>query len=108
MQINTIKIINTNNKINTENTSNIMTDDHGPWYERESPTAEYVRNDIFTKLRANTPVETGVSDETLKSIIMTHIPDTMTDFGSWRGYATFGLENKIMNSIINDVTNAKI
>ena len=86
-----------------ENTSNNMKNDPGPWYEREEPTAEYVRNDIFKKIRSNTPVEKGVSDESLNSIIMTHIPDTMTNFGSWRGYATFGLENKIMNNIISDV-----
>ena len=82
-----------------------MNDYSGPCYEREGPSAKDVREDILRKIKnkeifSNEEMNT-LSDEILNNILLECIPDTMTNFGSWRGYQTFGLDQSIKNNIIS-------
>jgi len=82
-----------------------MNDYSGPCYEREGPSANDVRKDILRKIKnkeifSNEEMDT-LSDEILNNILLECIPDTMTNFGSWRGYQTFGLDQSIKNNIIS-------
>ena len=84
-----------------------MNDYSGPYYEREGPSANDVREDILRKIKnkeifSDEGMDT-LSDEILNNILLECIPDTMTNFGSWRGYQTFGLDQSIKNNIINSV-----
>ncbi len=84
-----------------------MNDMSGPWYEKDGPSACDVRKDIFKKIRNKLIFcdegMDGLSDKNLNEILLEYIPDTMTNFGSWRGYATFGLDQTIKNNIVNAV-----
>ena len=71
-----------------------------PWYEDTCPDAAYVRRDILNKLKRKYSI---YSKETVNRILLKHIPDSKTDFGSYRGYATFGLEKDIWSSIYKDM-----
>ena len=64
----------------------------GPWYEQTGPDAKYVRDDIYCKFKNNL---NKINNKELETILLQNIPDSKTDFGSWRGYATFGIEEKI-------------
>ena len=86
-------------------------DDPGPWYECEKPDAKYIREDIFKKIKngqmfCNQELST-FSDQVLNNILLECIPDTKTDFGSWRGYCTFGLDESTTYKIINTADNIK-
>lgn len=70
----------------------------GPWYEETGPNAKYIREHTFNKFKIS-----DITDEELNTILLKHIPDSKTDFGSWRGYAVFGLEEKIFNNIKKDI-----
>tara|TARA_A100001011_G_C14052119_1_gene732307 strand:- start:348 stop:611 length:264 start_codon:yes stop_codon:yes gene_type:complete len=82
-----------------ENTNN---DNTGPWYEQEEVTADYVREHQFKKLK-QTQNGKQLDDDILRSILLKHIPDTMSNFGSLRGYLTFGLNANIMREIEKDI-----
>ena len=86
-----------------DNNNNPMGGDPGPWYETSGPSANDVRNDMFTKIKNGLFSEVEITDENLERILLENIPDTKTDFGSWRGYATFGLENSIVKKIETDI-----
>ena len=81
-----------------------MSQEAGPWYEVTGPTALDVRKDLFQKIKKKND-ETGkiISDKELETILLKHVPDTKTDFGSWRGYATFGLDKSILDNINMDL-----
>ena len=81
---------------------NANNDHAGPWYEREEVTAHYVREHQFKKLK-QTQYGKQLNDDILQSILSKHIPDTMRNFGSLRGYLTFGLNAKIMREIEKDI-----
>ena len=88
-----------------------MNDYSGPYYEREGPSANDVREDILRKIKnkeifSDEGMDT-LSDEILNNILLECIPDTMTNFGSWRGYQTFGLDQSIKNNIINTLVTMK-
>ena len=85
------------------NNNNSMGDESGPWYETSGPSANSVRNDMFTKIKNGLFSEVEITDENLERILLENIPDTKTDFGSWRGYATFGLESSIVKKIETDI-----
>ena len=82
-------------------------DSSDPWYQCEGPDANYVRNDIFKKIKEAETSENEISDESLNTILCDNIPDSKKDFGSWRGYCTFGLDDKILNKIHDDIKNAR-
>jgi len=71
----------------------------GPWYECRGPDAEEVRKDHFRKY-INT---IKFKPYKLTKILLKHIPDTMNNFGSYRGYASFGLDNYIKKNIHYDI-----
>ena len=80
--------------------------DCGPWYEIEGPSANDVRKDIFKKIKNGQFFEVEIAEITdmrLEQILLINIPDTKTDFGSWRGYATFGLDSNIVTKIESDI-----
>ena len=72
----------------------------GHWYEQTGPDAKYVRDDIYSKFKNNL---NKINNKELENILLQNIPDSKTDFGSWRGYATFGIEEKIYNNIKKDI-----
>ena len=78
--------------------------DNGPWYEVTGPDAKYVREDIYFKFKSNL---NEITNEELQNILLKNIPDTKRDFGSWRGYGTFGLEERIFNNIKKDIKKIK-
>mgnify|MGYP001189352638 CR=1 FL=1 len=83
-----------------------MCDNAGPWYEIEGPSANDVRKDIFKKIKNGQFFEVEIAEITdmrLEQILLINIPDTKTDFGSWRGYATFGLDSNIVTKIKSDI-----
>ena len=83
-----------------------MCDNTGPWYEIEGPSANDVRKDIFKKIKNGQFFEVEIAEITdmrLEQILLRNIPDTKTDFGSWRGYATFGLDSNIVTKIESDI-----
>lgn len=69
-----------------------------PWYEETGPDASYIREYIFTKFKVP-----EITNKELNDILLKNIPDTKKDFGSWRGYAVFGLEENIFNNIKKDI-----
>ena len=70
----------------------------GPWYESVGPTAVEVRVDVLKELnivKVNKQEYDKEKDEIIKRVLMEVIPDNRKDFGSWRGYASFGLKKKL-------------
>lgn len=63
------------------------------WYQVQGPNAEYVRNHQLTvwEKKIGKAQICESTRELIKHILKIHIPDSLTDFGSYRGYATFGL-----------------
>ena len=72
------------------------------WYEERCPSADYVRRHTFHLLNNDYSFDIHEKDA-INSILLKHIPDSKTDFGSYKGYATFGLENDIMQAIRADI-----
>tara|TARA_B100000282_G_C31627195_1_gene442150 strand:+ start:422 stop:796 length:375 start_codon:yes stop_codon:yes gene_type:complete len=77
-----------------------------PWYEMTGPSAEEVRKDVLKELNI---VKVGKidfkeeRDKIINDTIMEIIPDSRNDFGSWRGYSTFGIVKIIAKEIIKEV-----
>ena len=69
-----------------------------PFYEVTGPDAKYIRQDVFAKFKTD-----KITDEELEAILLKNIPDSKNDFGSWRGYATFGLDEALFNNITKDI-----
>lgn len=66
------------------------------FYEVMGPDRSYVVESITKRFSQQYP---DLEIEKIKFIVDSNIPSEKTDFGSWRGWATFGLEPKIMNPI---------
>ena len=75
-----------------------MSNTIGSWYESTGPSADFVRKDIFRTIKKK-PDERIIVDEErdrkIIAILLKNIPDTMTGFGSWRGYFSFGFYGQI-------------
>jgi hypothetical protein len=76
------------------------------WYEEYGPNAEYVRGHIFMKLDKKYSFSPNEKNA-IETILLKHIPDSKTDFGSYRGYASFGLEKEIWDAIKADIDSRK-
>ena len=79
----------------------------GPWYECQGPSVADVRKDVLNYLNI-IKVDDNIEFETekakiIKDAIVKIIPDNRNDFGSWRGYQTFGIIKKIAKEIILEV-----
>ena len=78
----------------------------GPWYECQGPDAAEVRKDVLSFMNI---IKLGKDeyekekDKIIQDALMKIIPDTRKDFGSYRGYATFGVKTKIANKVIKEV-----
>jgi hypothetical protein len=75
----------------------------GPWYEETGPDASYVRGEVLKRMISQFPT---LSSSYIEKVILKHIPDALESafvFGSWRGWATFGLDKIITNSIKSDL-----
>ena len=71
----------------------------GPWYECQGPTAEQVRKDVTKYISTNSLNQTSLTNNILLKII----PDSRNDFGSWRGYGTFGVAKEIATEVMNEM-----
>ena len=71
----------------------------GPWYECHEPDAKYVRDSQFVKYKREANVAIGLKPYMIMKILEEVIPDGTTGFGSYRGYATFGLDDKFKSLI---------
>ena len=76
----------------------------GPWYECSSPDVKYVRKNVSEILNEFTDLEKyqKLGNEFLqlkKNVIKEVIPDDRNDFGSYRGYAGFGIGRKLAEEI---------
>lgn len=82
-----------------------------PFYQCYGPDAEYVRKDQFQYfwqdtiniLKRSENTYTNIHEEELKEIvtfaIQTCIPNSFKDFGSFRGYTMFGIDNQMKLNI---------
>ena len=74
----------------------------GPWYECSGPTARQVREDVLKHINI---IKTGSDeyenekDKIIHEALFEIIPDSRNDFGSWRGYSTFGVKNELANEV---------
>ena len=71
----------------------------GPWYECQGPDSAYVRKSQFEKYKKRANVDAGFTENMIMKILEEVIPDGATGFGSYRGYATFGLDDKLKSQI---------
>ena len=78
----------------------------GPWYECQGPNAEQVREDVLKYInivnKGNDLYEKE-KDKIITDSLMKIVPDSRNDFGSWRGYGTFGVKIEIANEVIKEV-----
>jgi len=78
----------------------------GPWYECVGPCVGEVRKDVLNHINI---VQVGVDlykkekDKIIQDVIMEVIPDNRNDFGSWRGYSTFGVKIQLAKTVIGKV-----
>ena len=74
----------------------------GPWYECAGPTASEVRKDVLKELniiKVNPEESNKEKDDIIQRVLLEVIPDSRKDFGSWRGYATFGVKKELTNQV---------
>lgn len=79
-----------------------MSMSNGPWYEQAGPTAAEVRIDVIKELnivKTNPQEFDKEKDDIIHRVLMEVIPDSRKDFGSWRGYATFGVKKELANEV---------
>jgi len=69
-------------------------------YEEQGPDANYVRDYMYKKIHKQYSV---LPDLYINRVILTHIPDTLQSFGSWRGWGTFGMPTHIGKAIVVDL-----
>ena len=81
---------------------------HDPIYECTGPNATEVRAHqlrlFLSRFLTETKEEYSQVEKTELEYIISHIlkqyiPDTMADFGSYRGYFTYGLDKQLINNI---------
>ena len=68
----------------------------GPWYECGGPNAEDVRDDILNSFEVRKKLFNCII---LSKYIDRIVPITRNDFGSWRGYASFRMKEKLIKRI---------
>ena len=73
----------------------------GPWYECQGPNYTQVREDV--KQILNRKNWTNAKSLLIVDTITEIIPDTRNDFGSFRGYATFGVPLEIAKEVETNI-----
>ncbi len=81
-----------------------MTSNPGPWYEYDGPSPEYVRDTMFEKFKDK--CQGSITEDVLKQIILEIVPDTRNDFGSWRGFSTFGGSGHVYQEVEKGINDA--
>ena len=74
----------------------------GPWYEQSGPTASEVRQDVLKQLnivKVDKQESDKEKDDIIQRVLMEVIPESRKDFGSWRGYVSFGIKNQLANEV---------
>ena len=76
----------------------------GPWYECQGPSAAEVREDVLSHINiVNKKKSNSEKDKIIKDALMKIIPDSRNDFGSYRGYSTFGVKAELAKEVIKEV-----
>lgn len=76
----------------------------GPWYECQGPSAKEVREDVLNHINiVNKNKSNSEKDKIIKDALMKIIPDSRNDFGSYRGYSTFGVKAELAKEVIKEV-----
>jgi hypothetical protein len=76
----------------------------GPWYECQGPSAKEVREDVLSHINiVNKKKSNSEKDKIIKDALMKIIPDSRNDFGSYRGYSTFGVKAELAKEVIKEV-----
>lgn len=70
-----------------------------PFYESCGPNAQYVRNDLCRIYEREVNCIIGFELFMIREIIEECIPDSMRGFGSYRGYAVFGINKDLKMDI---------
>jgi len=74
----------------------------GPWYECQGPSASEVRKDVLNHInivRIGFDPDKKEKDKIINDALMKIIPDSRNDFGSWRGYSTFGVKFELSKEV---------
>ena len=72
----------------------------GPWYQERGPSAQEVRNDVINILKKDDNIKYHIdNNDILQKVLHEIIPDTKTDFGSYRGYITFGIAKELAKEV---------
>jgi hypothetical protein len=73
----------------------------GDQWEDEGPDAEEVRRHVLSRLKSMIrDVEWETDQQTIQDALLKIIPDTMDDFGSFRGFATFDRTTELANEVL--------
>lgn len=85
---------------------------YDPIYECTGPNVVEVRKHQFrlflSRFLTETNEEYSPAEKTkleciISNVLEKYIPDTMTNFGSYKGYFTFGLDNQLIYDIDNAI-----
>jgi len=78
----------------------------GPWYECVGPTAEEVRKDVYKYISSSNIGRVKYQkekDKIIQKALHEIIPDSRNDFGSWRGYSTFGVMQQVAGEVMKEI-----
>ena len=76
----------------------------GPWYECQGPSAAEVRKDVYKYITSSNSGRVKYQkekDKIIQESLHKIIPDSRNDFGSWRGYATFGVMQEVAGEVLS-------
>ena len=80
----------------------------GPWYECQGPSADQVRKDVYKYITSSNIGRVKYQkekDKIIQESLHKIIPDSRNDFGSWRGYATFGVMHEVAGEVLSIIQN---
>lgn len=78
----------------------------GPWYECSGPSANEVRKDVYGYITTSNIGRVKYQkekDKIIQEALHKIIPDSRNDFGSWRGYATFGVMHEVAGEVMKEI-----
>ena len=78
----------------------------GPWYECQGPSAAEVRKDVYKYITSSNIGRVKYQkekDKIIQEALHKIIPNSRNDFGSWRGYATFGVMKEVAGDVMKEI-----
>ena len=78
----------------------------GPWYECQGPSADKVRKDVYGYITSSNIGRVKYQkekDKIIQEALHKIIPNSRNDFGSWRGYATFGVMKEVAGEVMKEI-----